>query len=406
MAALLCGVVVRARADEATQHFEAGRKAFEAQNYQTALQEFAAAVTSGLSGPAVHFNMGVAAYRLGEYSRAEAAFKEVARTPSMAALAYYNLGLVALRRNDRRAASRWFSQASQESSDERLRGLALARLAEIPAEAPAEQRNWVAYAALGAGYDDNVALVSNANVLGVSGKEDSFTELQLAISAPLDQTWQLDAGVYGTDYHSLDVFDLLSVQGGGRYRLSDGDWKSTLGVQLVHTTLDGRGFENRQSVLLQTRRALSREWQLHADYRFSRLDGLNDFEGLSGYRHEVNARMGWAREPWLLDIEYRFDVNDYDDEALSTRRHGLGVEFQRALPGDWSIAVEVAGRKSRYDLESNGTENRTDLALELARSFGTRWRLVAQYGYTDNDADVREFNYQRGRLSAGFEATL
>jgi tetratricopeptide (TPR) repeat protein len=371
-----------------------------------ALQEFEAAVTSGLSGPAVHFNMGVAAYRLGQYSRAEAAFKEVARTPAMAALAHYNLGLVALRRDDRRAAARWFSQASQESSDQRLRDLALARLEELPSQPPDVERNWAGYAAFGGGYDDNVALVSNADVLGVSGRGDSFTDLQLAISAPIDRAWQLDAGLVWVDYRELDTFDLLSVQGGGRYLFGSGEWKSDAGVQFAYTTLDGQGFENRQSLLLQSRRALSLEWQLHAEYRFSRLDGLNDFEGLSGYRHEVGARMGWTREPWRIGFDYRFDVNDYDDDALSTRRHELGAELQRSLPGDWSIALAAAGRHSRYDLESNGTEDRTELALEIAKVFGTRWRLITRYSYADNDADLPEFNYQRGRFSAGFEAAM
>jgi hypothetical protein len=402
-AALICSVAPRARADEGAQHFEAGRIAFEAQSYETALREFAAAVASGLSGPAVHFNMGVAAYRLELYSQAEAAFKKVARTPEMSALAHYNLGLVALRRNNQRAAARWFARAEQETRDERLRNLASTRLAELPQ--PAE-RNWAGYAALSGGYDDNVALVSNAAVLGVSGKADSFTDLQLAVSAPVSEAWQLDAGLVWIDYHDLDMFDLLSVQSGGRYRFDRGEWKNDIGLQLAHTMLDAQGFENRQSLMLQSSRALSFAWQLRGRYRFSRMEGLNDFEGLSGYRHELEGRIGWTREPWKLDIGFGFDMNDYDDDSLSVKRRELGVELQHSLPRNWSIGFEAARRHSRYDLDSSGSEDRTELEVEISKVFGTRWRLITRYNHANNDADIPDFNYQRSRFSAGIEAMM
>ena len=60
-----------------------------------------------------------------------------------------------------------------------MKSLATARLAQLP---PPPERNWLAYGSLAAGYDDNVALVSGGDVLGVSGTDDTFAELQLAAS--------------------------------------------------------------------------------------------------------------------------------------------------------------------------------------------------------------------------------
>ena len=91
-----------------------------------------------MSGPAVHFNIGVCAYKLGRWSRAEAAFREVARTPEMAALAHYNLGLVALGAGKSDEAARWFAQVERETTDERLKSLATARLAQLPSAARAQ----------------------------------------------------------------------------------------------------------------------------------------------------------------------------------------------------------------------------------------------------------------------------
>lgn len=194
--ALVFHAPARATADDAAQLFRMGGAAFEKEDYAAALEAFESAARAGLAGPAVNFNIGVAAFRLGRYERAEAAFIETARTPAMAALAHYNLGLTALRSGNSRAAERWFERAEQEAGDERLRALASAQLAALP---PPADRTSVGYASMGAGYDDNVALVSDSSVIGVSGVDDSFAEGQLALSMPLAQSWRLDASIAALD---------------------------------------------------------------------------------------------------------------------------------------------------------------------------------------------------------------
>jgi hypothetical protein len=185
-----------------------------------------------------------------------------------------------------------------------------------------------------------------------------------------------------------------------------GDWMNDIGVQLAYTTLDGEGFESRRTLALQTSSPWGPEVQLRAHYRFSDLEGLSDFSGLSGRRHEAGARIKWTKQFWELGIEYRFDVNDYDDAALSARRHQLGLDLQRTLPGDWAILFAATRRNSRYDDESHGTEDRTELALAMEKTLSTRWRLVIRYAHTDNDADLAEFNYSGNRISAGVEAVM
>lgn len=357
-----------------------------------------------MSGPAVHFNIGVAAFRLGRYSEAESAFKEVARTPTMAGLAYYNLGLVAARQGDTSAATRWFLMVEQATEDERLRGLAATQLGELAPPPP--DRNWLAYASLGAGYDDNVALVSSADVLGISGTADSFAEAQLAISAPLSQPWRFDAGLSYVDYQDLDSFDQLGVNGGGRYRWESGDWKHDVGLQLTYTTLDGEGFENRRTLLLQTTTQVLDDARLRVRYRFNDIDGMNEFSGLTGRRHDAAARITWARQSWDFGAEYQFDVGDYDDSTLSATRQRLSVEIEHTFSAGWAVSFEASQRHSDYDLASNGSEDRTELSLSLSKTFSDRWRLILRHAYTDNAADESEFDYRGNRFSAGFEATM
>jgi tetratricopeptide (TPR) repeat protein len=392
-----------AAAGDAARFFQAGRLAFEAQNYAAALAAFEAALAAKLQGPAVNFNIGVAAYRLGRYERAEIAFLEVARTPSMAALAHYNLGLVALRRGDSDAAASWFARAEHEADDERLRALATTQLAALPAP---PVRNWVGYAAFNAGYDDNVALVANSNVLGVSGVDDAFAEAQLALSTPLDQPWRLDVGLVHLDYQELDQFDQIVAQGGGRYFLGIGRWRSEIAAQLAYTTLDGEGFENRRMLSLQTSTQLRAHWRLRGRYRFSDIDGMNEFTGMGGYRNEASAQLGWERAPWNVGAEYQWSESSLHDDALSATRHQLTMSVERTVDDAWTLAFEIARRHSRYQIESNGAENRTALALAATRTLNARWRLVARYEYSDNEADLPEFNYQRTRLYAGVEAIM
>lgn len=357
-----------------------------------------------MSGPAIHFNIGVASYRLGRYAEAENAFREVARTPAMAGLAYYNLGLVALGQHNTKAAVRWFSMVDETTADERLRDLAATQLAELAPPLP--DRNWLGYASLGAGYDDNVALVSNSNVLGISGTEDGFAEAQLAFSAPLSEPWRFDAGLSYVDYQDLDSFDQLGLNGGARYRWEVGDWMHDAGLQLTYTTLDGEGFENRRTLLLQTTRHVLGDARLRLRYRYNDIEGLNDFKGLSGRRHEADARLSWSRTNWDFGADYQFDIGDYDDSTLSATRHRVSFEVERSLDNGWAVTFEGSFRHSDYDQAGNGTEDRTEAALSISRSINDRWRVIVRDAYTDNSADLPEFNYQGNRITAGFEAIM
>lgn len=400
--AFLLPVLARAHSAEASQQFELGKQAFAAQDYAAALDAFEAAAAAGMSGPAVHFNIGVCAYRLGRWSRASSAFREVARTPALAALAHYNLGLVALGAGKQDEATRWFVQTERETADERLRSLATAQLARMP---PPPERNWLAYGSFAAGYDDNVALISGGDVLGVSDTDDTFAELQLAAAAPLTGPWRFDGGLVLLDYQDLNGFDQLSLSAGARYRLPLGDWNGEAALQVAYATLDGEGFESKQALLLQATRTLTTDWRLRARYRFSFIDGLNGFSGLDGHKHELSVRGFWRSGSWDVAVGYRFDSNDYDDATLSFDRHQLAIDAQRELDENWIVQASLTGDRSRYDVATNGSEERTEIALAVSRKLGSLWRAVVRYAYADNQADLPEFDYGRSRVSAGVEAT-
>ncbi len=398
--AFLLPVAAGANNSEASLQFENGKQAVAAQDYAAALDAFEAAAAAGMTGPVVHFNIGVCAYRVGQWSRAAAAFGQVARTPAMAPLAHYNLGLVALAEHKEQQAAKWFAQVQREASDERLQSLATEQLARLPQ--PAE-RNWYAYGSVAAGYDDNVALVANGDVLGVTDTDDAFTEVQLAVTAPLTGPWRFDGDVVLLDYQDLDSFDQLGISAAARYRLPLGNWNSEAGVQLAYSTLDGEGFQNKAVLILQAARSLTEEWRLRVRYRFHDINGLDGFEGLDGTRHELAVRGIWRRARWDVAVQYRYDTTDYREEDLSFDRHQLLVDAQRDLNEYWTVEAGLAFDRSRYDVADNSAEDRTEVWLGLSRSFGQRWRAVMRYAYADNQAELPEFDYDRNRIQAGVE---
>lgn len=402
LATLLACTLANAAQENARQLFAVGRAAFEKQDYAAALEAFEAALAADLSGPAVHFNIGVTAYRLHHYERAERAFLEVARAPAMAALAYYNLGLVEQRRGRPQRAADWFRRAEMQASDERLRELAAAQLNQAP---PPPERDWAAYASAGIGYDDNVALVSDSDVLGVSGLGDGFAEAQLAIST-LSHPLRFDAGFVAIDYLDLNRFDQMGVHGGARYRFSSDEWAHQISLQLAYSTLDGEGFESQALLAFQASRSLAADWDFRARYRFAYIDGLNEFHGVGGKRHEGSAHLDGSIASWDLHFSYELERSEHDDETLSATQHQLRMRFERELTALWSFEGDSTLQWTRYQEGDDEEEARIELGLALARSFGSTWRIVTRYARADNDSDVAEFEYGRNRITVFAEVFL
>lgn len=349
----------------------------------------------------MQFNIGVAAYRCGEFTRAQAAFAEVARTPAMTTLAHYNLGLVSLAQGRQEAAREWFVRVASEATDERLRSLADAQLSSLPAP---ETPQWIVYGAASTGYDDNVALISSADVIGISGTGDAFADAQVAVTAPDIGRWRFDAAGFLVKYTDLDEFDQFGAQAGGRYAFDAGRWSNEAGLRVGYTTLDGSGFEQATTFSLQTVTSLVASWQLRARYRFIDTQGLGEFDGLTGSRHEAGASVESGSTNGSLEFGYRFDSSDYRDPALSATRHHLTLETHRVLTSTWSAGFGALWRLTDYDLAEAGEERRLEITLEASRPLSSRWYLILRYAYADNRADQPEYNYDRNRISAGVEA--
>jgi hypothetical protein len=386
--------ITLAASDEALQLFTTGKAAFQRGDFSLALSSFEAAAELDMKGPAIHFNIGVTAYRLGMCGRARSAFLEVTKTPAMAALAHYNLGLTALRCQEPRAAREWFVRVLADAQDEQLVSLATRQLEMLPTP---PVPNWIALALVGVGYDDNAALVADPDLFGVSGFADNYLEAQFAATAPLTGSWQFDATVSALKYQKLDEFDQLGALGSARYEFDTGRWNHRAAVQATYSTLDGDGFESKQMLLLQSTRPILASSRLQIQYRFSAIEGLEQYEGIGGQRHEAGVRFDVPWNHWGFGIDYEFSHSDHEDKSLSADRNQLGVTAERQLFASWTIDTTASYRNSRYRLAGD-TENRFELGAAVGYSVTEDCRLVGRYAFTHNNADTDELSFERHRV--------
>ena len=412
---------------QAKAQFAAGAEASREGDFAMALEAFLAAREAGMSGPALHYNIGVCAWELGELERAESAFLVAADAPAMRALAHYNLGLVALRRGDETAAAGWFRSArdpnvSRGEADEKVQALAAAQLERLDANAFTPDRDRAAdsgaadgrplvFLAANLGYDDNVALAEDGELLGVSDTGSALAELQFAAVVPLPADLSLEGGGFLLRHADVDEFDQLGAQVDLLYRPGIAGWRTELGVGYGLNQLDGERFEDRRMLLVGASRDLRRGWRLRLRYRYEDIDGREPFEGLTGDRHETSVRLERRLGSQRLRLEYRLEVNDRAAEELSPDRHRLGAEWTWHLPRRMEATAGFDWRYSDYSLSGqpsgeDRSERRGRVSAELRGPLGFGWDWALRYDWTGNSASLEEFDYTRHRVIAGVQAVF
>ena len=400
-----------ASAEDARDRFKAGTTAAAKGDYATALEAFRAALVAGQSGPAIHYNIGVCAWSLGDLAAAQQAFLATAEFPSMAPLAHYNLGLVAQRRGDVPAARRWFELARSGSASDptlnRLAADALEALPPDPAPAPVQSIGAAVYVAANVGYDDNVVLLADGDLLGVSDLDSGYGEFQLAALAAIGKDFSLQGGAYLLDYFDLPELDQAGAQMELLYRPQVGAWRLELGAGYSLNQLDGERFEDERGLTAGATRLFGPDWRFRWRLGYIDIEGKAPYEGLTGDRVETRLQLRRYLEAQQWQFEYRFETNDRTDPELSPERHRIDVEWRRDLGRGLQLQAGVGWRHSSYDTpDVSWAERRLIALLGLTGPIAGDWEWVASYDYTDNDASLPEFDYSRNRGFIGVQTTF
>ncbi len=412
---LLIGALAGATASAGP--FEEGVAAFQQGHYAQALESFETARQAGLDEARLDYNLGSTYYRLGRLDAARQAFLRAARSNGFSALSHYNLGLIALRQDRPEQAGDWFRRALGETDDPRIRRLCRIALGRIGGtdDAPRPGTDWTGFASIDLGYDDNVTLQPDTQLLTASRQDDSFVDVYAFVDRRLPaRDWRVDASLFVQKYASLSRFDTLSLDLGigldHRYGWGfAGHTELSTGL----TMLDDRGFTATTTLATRGTRRLPGDGRLRLAYELAQIDALDPRYGyLTGRRQRLEIRPRWRWPNGLrLGLGYRYEINDRKDRptplftSFSARRHRLRIDASMRLGRRYELAASTYYRASRYR-----DPNRTNTGGEITRSEG-RWRLRLSLTrrlssgrelglsvqHTRNDSNIARYAYENNQ---------
>ena len=405
------------------QVFDQGIAAFQAGDYDAALQSFLEAQRAGIDTPGLHYNLGASYYRLRRYPEAEREFQALARNPAWTALASYNLCLIAQRTGRVELAKEQYAQALRTATDRNLRELAATALGRLESATPTRG---FAVVSLAGGYDSNATLTPDADTAGTSHQGDLFAESLAAASYRLggNAASRVDAqaGFLLREYQDLHQFDQASLRLGLGQETNSGRWQTNIGGFFDATYFGGDPFQRAVVIEGVARRRFDSGGDLRGRYEYQHIAGGAGFEYLDGWQQQFTVDSGFAPGSSIVRVGYQLELNDRSDlqqgaDFLSyspTRQSVFAVVVLPNVAGWWA---EARGeyRFSRYDdpyVLNGGTlvvkreDNRYGIAVHAYHRLNGPWRVFADGSYYRNDSTIDTYDYSRYQVLAGIEIVL
>ena len=387
--------------------FQQGIAASKKGDYAAALALFHQAQAAGLDKPSLYYNIGVCSYKLGLYAEAEEAFRKTATFPQMAPLAYYNLGVVAEKQSDHENARYWLEKSynSAAGNDEKLRILAANALQSI--QGKTEVSRWDRYVSIGLGYDDNVELVAESDIIQASNQEDGFLDLFLYQRRPLGQDSSTAGSYFQSNisylkYYEMDEYDYGSASLEFFHWRHLGDYQLEGGGGYEYVLLEGNSFEQSPMISLQVKRSLWAASALRLRYRLNYLDILDDdYDYLAGWRQRGMAELSRKWGDWYTYLAYTLELNDRDDEDYSPTRHSIAAGMNVKFLGNMGAAFYVSYRDSYYDIEAaeDRDEEQLDASVSLSYYLRNGWEIACKLQNTHNESNDPLYDYTRNAVT-------
>ena len=407
---------------------EQGVIAFRAGDYQAALRSFLDALGAGLDTPGLHYNLGATYYRLQRYPEAEREFQALAPDPKWAPLAHYNLGLTAQRAGRPQQAMEYYDQAHRTTTDPNLRALAATAFERLRGAPPSPQAS--AVISLAGGYDSNATLSPDAATGGVSHQGDRFVEALAAathlLAGNTERGWVAHGSLVLRKYADLHQFDVAVSRAGLSHERYWGRVQTSVGAYFDTAYIGGDRLEQGTSLDVQASSRLGSGGELRGRYQFGHIAGGSGFEYLDGRQQRLSAEAGFTlasalvRAGYQLELNHRRDLQQASDFlSASPTRHALFASVALRNVAGWRTDARGEYRVSRYRdpdlidagpplgiLEVTRRDRRYGFGLRAERRLSAPWRLFIDYSYYRNESNLDTYDYSRGQLMAGIEASL
>lgn len=413
---------------KSTTAFDYGMVAARSGDYRLALQYFLKAEEGGMDSGRLYYNIGVSHYKLGHYDAAVQAFEKAARDPQLRALSYYNLALVARAQDDTSAALSWTEKCLDASRDERLTGLAEALRQQLaPGQATRTDRTMTGGSKTTMlfnahiGYDDNVTLLADSQLLNSSNRGDSFIDAfyfgRLTLNSSGPYVWNVDGSVYTQQYSSLHNYNLSMLLASGSLQRDISVWRLKSELSMALFTLAGNGLYRTQTLKLSARWR-RQAWQWRGEFELSGIDAANAaYEYLGGSMYRSKIRADWRQDKkHRYKASYTYETNDRNDlttattfSSYSPTRQTLKVSLETDLNRHLSSSFGVDGRYSRYRDQNISTtsapiqrqEQRYRFNVGVTYKLRAAIELTGEYNLTRNFSNIDRYDYTSNVVKFG-----
>lgn len=400
------------RADAALQ---AGIRSFAAGAYAQALEQFLDARHQGMQSPALHYDLGVTYYKLRRDPEATAEFNLLLADPKFGDFARYNLGLTARRAGHRKEADKYFTQVAGQAHDTHLRALAQAELRGRSLG----PHGWHGFIETAGGHDDNVALGAHNALLIASGAGSKVYSAMLGgggwLTGGDERGLRLRGSLYDVRYPDQPAYNLVIAQSGPEYLFPVSSWRSRVGIYATHISLGGNDLETSGALNVRAEHAMGSA-RVRLDYRLDRVKGGPRFGYLTGRRNQLGVSANWHAGPMTLLLGYTLAINQRRDLSAGTQFFSaspLRNQFESEIRWNATLRTTyyVHGyywwsvyRDPNVFLLAGALQERRRVDKWLAAEVGLQYHVssklnvTGEYGYRNNDSNIRRYAYSSHRV--------
>jgi tetratricopeptide (TPR) repeat protein len=407
-----------------------GVDAFNARQYERALQLFTAAYDAGIRTPSLQYNLGIVYLRLARYDESLEHFHLVADDPTWGALALYNMGLIEERRGRISLALSHYRLANERAETPRVRQLVAAKLHALNTGTTREADNevWRGIISAGSGMDDNVLLLGDDNLGAATNEDDYYVEARGAASRYLrgnfDDGWRLGLGAYYRAYNELDDFNFGAANAGLSYVRMLDTWHFQVGSKAELQFAGGEHFST-AGILGSEVTRMFQSWVLRVRDELSVIEGGSSYAFVSGWQNRSGVDLTRRSRNGRLRFGYELELNDRDDLVIgdeyfsySPVRHKVFADARVELSAQFRVDAHLEYRASGYadanvQVNADGSvttakrdEDRIAGMLRLEYEFIPSWDVFSEFFYASNDSNFDRYTYDNSQVMIGLERSF
>jgi len=361
---------------ESERAFDAGIKAFKAQQYTDALTHFLHARDTGLVHSKLHYNLGVTYYKLRNYALSYQELLTATQDPNMAFAAHLNAGFAALRLESLGLEGKSLEGKSLEGKSlkgQGLKGQGLAKkhfnlaltLAKTPKQLQLAQlavnskikkpktktkaktkKWWRASAQAKYGYNDNVTFESEKqkkmqpSLINDNSNADTYYSVYGYVGIDWFKYSNVELSAYGLDYQKINQYDNTKYN----LRLNLFTYGNLFNIKLTgeyeFRTLGGEPYQERKTAALLSHNRAWKNGYIDMRYYYTDIDvdnqekyrylngNLQHFEGKLWQMFGAYKKIGIAVHIENNNRQDYYDENGFLASSFSPQRKRIDIFAQ------------------------------------------------------------------------------